>query len=69
MKNIFKSITAKVIGIILFLTLELTAISSAFWLMNQANTIQFVTGIILGITSIVAPIEVLIRYIKKQKNK
>ena len=61
MKKILKSVTVRIIGIVLFLALELTAIGASFWLMNQADTILLVIGVVLIITAVVAPVEIILR--------
>lgn len=61
MKKILKSVTVRIIGIVLFLALELTAIGASFWLMNQADTILLVIGVVLIITAILTPVEIILR--------
>ena len=61
MKKILKSVTVKVISVVLFVALELVAISAAFWLMNQADTILLVIGAVLIITAILTPVEIILR--------
>lgn len=61
MKKILKSVTVKVICVVLFVALELVAISAAFWLMNQADTILLVIGVVLIIAAILTPVEIILR--------
>lgn len=71
MKNPFKgSVTLQVTIFLLKLIAAIIAVSISFWLMNMANTIAFIVGILLGVGSIVFYFEHLFHhYIKKTINK
>lgn len=60
-------VTAKIIFMIMAIVAIVSCIDLAFYLMNQADTMEFVFGIIVLIASIGFPIEVFL--IIKNKNK
>lgn len=67
MKNIKKSVTLKVILILVVLMAIFALVDISFWLMNMADTSAFVLGILLFTASIGVPIEILIKKILKSK--
>ena len=63
LQKILKSVTVKVISVVLFLALEIVAVSAAFWLMNQSDSLLLVVGIVLIITAVLAPVEIILRHL------
>jgi len=61
------SVTSKVLLFVTKVIVLTIAINLSFWLMDQANTLAFIGGLLLGIGSVGIFLEHIIkRYIKKQ---
>ena len=57
-----KNITLKIIVLLLTIVAIFCGINIGFWMMNQADWIWFIIGIIVILSSILIPIEIAYRY-------
>jgi len=64
-----KNITLKVIVLLLTISAIFCGINIGFWMMNQADWILFIIGIIIILSSILIPTEIAYRWFLKKFKK